>query len=76
MWSRRRIFCENWEKKNFVDGYVSKTRTIFQYYGCKWHGCPCRKERNSLDEERYSKTIDLEKKDERTGLKACFGLGV
>ena len=43
-------------KKIFVDGYVPKTRTIFQYYGCKWHGCPCRKERNSLDEERYSKT--------------------
>ena len=49
-------------KKIFVDGYVPKTRTIFQYYGCKWHGCPCRKERNSLDEESYSKTIDLEKR--------------
>ena len=50
-------------KKNFVvDEYEQKTKTIFQYYGCKWHGCPCRKERNSLDEERYSKTIDLEKK--------------
>ena len=45
-----------------VDGYEPESKTIFQYYGCKWHGCPCRKERNSLDEERYSKTIDLEKK--------------
>ena len=50
------------KKKFFVDEYEPKTKTIFQYYGCKWHGCPCRKERNSLDEERYSKTIDLEKK--------------
>ena len=25
---------------------------FFQYHGCKWHGCPCRKERNSLEEER------------------------
>ena len=50
-------------KKIFVDGYEPKTRTIFQYYGCKWHGCPCQKsgssersskERNSLDEERSS----------------------
>ena len=57
------------EKKIFVDGYVPKTRTIFQYYGCKWHGCPCRKERNSLDEERYSKTIDLEKKMKEQGFK-------
>ena len=56
-------------KKNFVDGYAPKTRTIFQYYGCKWHGCPCRKERNSLDEERYSKTIDLEKKMKEQGFK-------
>ena len=50
-----------------MDMYVPKTRTIFQYYGCKWHGCPCRKERNSLDEERYSKTIDLEKKMKEQG---------
>ena len=57
------------EKKFFVDGYVPKTRTIFQYYGCKWHGCPCRKERNSLDEESYSKTIDLEKKMKEQGFK-------
>ena len=28
-------------KKIFVDGYEPKTRTIFQYHGCKWHGCPC-----------------------------------
>ena len=56
-------------KNFFVDGYVPKTRTIFQYYGCKWHGCPCRKERNSLDEERYSKTIDLEEKMKEQGFK-------
>ena len=45
-----------------VDGYEPETGTIFQYYGCKWHGCPCQKERNSLEEERYSNTINLEKK--------------
>ena len=56
-------------KKIFVDGYVPKTRTIFQYYGCKWHGCPCRKERNSLDEERYSKTIELQEKMKEKGFK-------
>ena len=65
-------------KKNFVDGYEPKTRTIFEYYGCKWHGCPCQKERNSLEEERssersseerYSKTIDLEEKMKEQGFK-------
>ena len=45
-----------------VDGYEPESKTIFQYYGCKLHGCPCQKERNSLEEERYTKTIDLEKK--------------
>ena len=45
-----------------VDGYEVGSKTIFQYYGCKWHGCPCQKKRNSLDEERYTKTIELEKK--------------
>ena len=45
-----------------VDGYEPESKTIFQYYGCKWHGCPCQKERNSLEKERYSNTINLEKK--------------
>ena len=51
-----------WVAKIPVDGYEPESKTIFQYYGCKWHGCPCQKERNSLDEEKYSNTIDLEKK--------------
>ena len=50
-----------------VDGYDSKTRTIFKYYKCKWCGCPCQKERNSFQEDRsaeqrYTKTIELEKR--------------
>ena len=56
-------------KKVFVDGYEPKTRTIFQYHGCKWHGCPCQKERNSLDEKKYSKTIELQEKMKEQGFK-------
>ena len=52
-----------------VDGYEPEAKTIFQYYGCKWHGCPCQKERNSLEEERYTKTIELEKKMKEQHLK-------
>ena len=59
-----------------VDGYEPKSNTIFQYHGCKWHGCQCqkRKERNSLEEEisaeqRYAKTIELEKKMKEQGFK-------
>ena len=64
-----------------ADGYEPESNTIFQYHGCKWHGCPCqkRKERNSLEEEliaeersaeqRYTKTIELEKKMKEQGFK-------
>ena len=60
---------EDREKEIPVDGYEEATKTIFQYYGCKWHGCPCQKERNSLEEERYAKTIELEKKMKEQHLK-------
>ena len=63
------ITKEACEKNIPVDGYEPESKTIFQYYGCKWHGCPCQKERNSLDEERYSKTIDLGKRMEEQGFK-------
>ena len=59
-----------------IDGFEPESNTIFQYHGCKWHGCPCRKrkERNSLEEERsaeqrYAKTIELEKKMKEQGFK-------
>ena len=54
-------------KKFFVDGYEPKTRTIFQYYRCKWHGCPCQKERNSLDEERSSEQRPLGRSNSGAG---------
>ena len=59
-----------------VDGYDERTKTIFKYYRCKWYGCPCqkRKERNSIEEDRsadqkYAKTIELEKKMKEKRLK-------
>ena len=60
---------EDRKKEIPVDGYESESNTIFQYHGCKWHGCPCRKERNSLEEERYAKTIEMEKKMKKQGFK-------
>ena len=60
---------EDRKKEIPVDGYEPESNTIFQYHGCKWHGCPCRKERNSLEEERYTKTIELEKKMKEQHLK-------
>ena len=30
---------ERWVERAPVDGYDPKTRTVFQYHGCHWHGC-------------------------------------
>ena len=68
MRARRGISVKIGGKKIFVDGYEPKTRTIFQYHGCKWHGCPCQKERNSLDEKKILQNNRTARKDERTGI--------
>ena len=26
---------------HFVDGWCEETQTVFQYFGCMWHGCRC-----------------------------------
>ena len=59
-----------------VDGCDSKKETIFKYYRCKQHGCPCQKKKEShtIDEERradqkYAETIELEKKMKEQRLK-------
>ena len=31
---------ERWVEGAPVDGYYHKTRTVFQYHSCHWHGCP------------------------------------
>ena len=41
-----------------VDGYESTTKMVYQYYGCKWHGCKCQKKDRNV--ERYEKTLRLE----------------
>ena len=39
------------------DGYEPETNTVFEFYGCKWHGCPCSK----TDKIKYNETIEREK---------------
>ena len=31
---------ERWVERVPVDGYEPLTKTVFQYHGCHWHGCP------------------------------------
>ena len=40
-----------------MDGYEPETNTVFEFYGCKWHGCPCLKE----DKTKYNETRKREK---------------
>ena len=44
-------------KEILVDGYDSKTSTIYQFHGCKWHCCPCILGSTS---DKYQKTLNLE----------------
>jgi hypothetical protein len=48
-----------------ADGYDPHTNTIYEFHGCFWHGCSCKK--NNLDESikliqeiRYRKTLERE----------------
>ena len=43
-----------------VDGYEPSTKTVYQYHGCKWHGCTCLKNRINTDENRYVETKGTE----------------
>ena len=45
---------------SLVDGYEPSTKTIYQYHGCKWHGCICLENRTDVDKSRYILTKDRE----------------
>ncbi|EDO45322.1 predicted protein, partial [Nematostella vectensis] len=53
------------KKEILVDGYEPQSKTVFQFHGCKWHGCPC----SSDDEKRYNETLVMEKKIRDLGFK-------
>ena len=42
-----------------VDGFDSKTSTVYHFYGCKWHGCPCLGTANDREEHRYRRTMAI-----------------
>ena len=43
-------------KNILFDGYEPETNTVFEFKGCKWHGCPC----SSDDKIKYNETIERE----------------
>ena len=44
------------KKEIFSNGYDPENSTIYQFYGCKWHGCPCLESTS----DKYQKTLDPE----------------
>ena len=42
------------EKEIMVDGYDPESLTVYQFHGCKWHGCPCQGVPN---DPRYESTL-------------------
>ena len=45
--------------KYYVDGYDSKSKTIYEFNGCLWHGHNCSK--NLFDPDKYNRTIERKK---------------
>ena len=44
-----------------VDGYEPISKTIYQYHGCKWHGCTCQPNRTNADKNKYTITLNHDK---------------
>ena len=38
-----------------VDGFDSEIGTVYQFYGCKWHECPCL----GIVNDKYHRTMNL-----------------
>jgi len=60
---------ERWILGAPVDGYASRSETIFQYHGCRWHGCRrCFPDRNTkichgkTREQLYIETVQRTQK--------------
>lgn len=42
-------------KRYKVDGYDATTKTVYEFHGCYWHGCPRCKDLNSFNRKSKSK---------------------
>lgn len=51
---------ERWIEGSPVDGYEPKIKTVFQYHGCYWHGCPAHCKRGNAP-DLYTKTKKRDK---------------
>ena len=52
------------KNKILVDKFDFETSTIYQFYRCKWHGCPCLETANDKAECRYHRTMAIKTKSE------------
>ena len=50
------------------------TKTVYQYHGCKWHGCPCQNDERNVD--RYESTLEKEKWIKKQGYNVVSVLGM
>ena len=59
-----------------VDSNEPITKTVYEFNGCKWHGCLCQPGRTAGEEERYAKTKEKEKKGKELKFQSRFSLGM
>ena len=66
-----RVICDSKGNKVCkVDGYEPTTRTLYQYHGCRWHGCHCQGEGRNV--KRYEKTLEIEEFIKSRGYDVVF----
>ena len=46
--------------KFWLTGSILRHQTAYQFYGCKWHSCPCLETANDRAERRYRQTMAIE----------------
>ena len=48
-----------------IDGFEPLSKTVYQFYGCYWHGCECVKVNRNL--KRFKETMEIESLIKKAG---------
>ena len=57
-----------------VDGYESEANTVYQFYGCHWHGHTYLKDRTRRPQKRYKDTCQIDRLIKNNGWDIKYNL--
>ena len=53
------------QKEVLIDGFEPLSETVYQFYGCYWHGCECVRDKRDLN--RFKETMEIEELIKKAG---------